>query len=81
MTDLTWRAMTAGDLAEVEAIAARVHPGFFERPEIFAERLLLYPEGARLLVQDGAALGYVLSHPWHEKAVPALDSLLGALPA
>jgi GNAT superfamily N-acetyltransferase len=79
--DLNWRAMTTGDLAEVEAIAARVHPGFFERPEIFAERLRLYPEGARLLVRDGAAFGYVLSHPWHAKAMPALDSLLGALPA
>jgi GNAT superfamily N-acetyltransferase len=73
--------MTTLDLPAVEAVAAIVHPGFFERPEVFAERLALYPDGVRLLELDGAACGYVLSHPWQLDAPPALDSLLGALPA
>jgi GNAT superfamily N-acetyltransferase len=76
-----WRPMAVGDLAAVEAIAAIVHPGFFERPEIFAERLRLYPQGARLLTHGPTALGYVLSHPWRDEAIPALDSLLRELPA
>ena len=80
-TDTHWRPMTTGDLAAVEAIAAIVHPGFFERPEIFAECLRLYPQGARLLARGETALGYELSHPWRDQAVPALDSLLGELPA
>jgi GNAT superfamily N-acetyltransferase len=79
--EMHWRPMATGDLAAVEAIAAIVHPGFFERPGIFAERLRLYPQGARLLTRGSTALGYVLSHPWRDGAVPALDSLLGELPA
>ena len=75
-----WRPLETGDLATVEAIAAEVHPGFFERPEIFAERIALYPAGARLLEINGAAAGYVFSHPYSLGALPALDTLLGALP-
>jgi GNAT superfamily N-acetyltransferase len=75
-----WRPLEADDLATVEAIAAKVHPGFFERPEIFAERIALYPAGARLFEIDGVAAGYVFSHPYRLGALPALDTLLGALP-
>lgn len=77
-----WRAMTTGDLPRVAEIADAVHPGFPERAEVFAERLTLYPAGCHVLVaSEGALAGYVVSHPWHDRAPPALDTLLGALPA
>lgn len=75
-----WRAMTTLDLPDVEAIAAEVHPAFPEDIAVFAERQRLYPEGTRLLELDGAPSGYILSHPWRFKSLPALNSLLGAIP-
>lgn len=76
-----WRAMTAADLPRVLAVAARVHAAYPEDAAVFAERLRLYPAGCRVCEGEGRLLGYVLSHPWRERAVPALNSLLGALPA
>ena len=76
-----WRALTTLDLPVVEAIAATVHPSFPEDLAVFAERLRLYPDGARLLELDGVPAGYLLSHPWRLGKMPALNSLLGALPA
>jgi GNAT superfamily N-acetyltransferase len=76
-----WRAMTTLDLPAVEAIAEAVHPDFPEDAAVFVERQRLYPEGTRLLELHGVASGYILSHPWPFKALPALNSLLGAIPA
>lgn len=76
-----WRPMRPEDLPAVLEIAARVHPGFPEREEVFAERLRLSPEGCLLLVPGRLALGYAISHPWRAFQPPPLDSLLGALPA
>ena len=41
-----------------------VHPGFFETPEVLAERQRLYRNGAYLLEIGERPAGYVLSHPW-----------------
>ena len=76
-----WRALTTFDLPAVETIAARVHPDFPEDMTVFAERQRLYPDGTRLLELDGVPSGYILSHPWRFRALPALNSLLGAIPA
>ncbi len=78
---VAWRAMTGYDMQAVERIAAAVHPDFFEAPEVLAERQRLYRNGAYLLEINERPAGYVLSHPWRLGAPPALDSLLGALPA
>ena len=78
---MLWRPLTAPDLPLVEAIAEIVHPDFPEDSAVFAERQQLYPDGARLLELDGVASGYVLSHPWRFKQLPALNGLLSALPA
>lgn len=75
-----WRALTTLDLPMVEAIAAIVHPDFPEDIDVFAERQRLYPDGTRLLELGGIASGYILSHPWTFKSVPALNSRLGAIP-
>ena len=80
MNAMHWRAMTTLDLPAVEAIAAAVHPAFPEDVAVFAERLRLYPDGTLLFELDGTPAGYVLSHPWRYKSLPALNSLLGAIP-
>ncbi len=78
--DHLWRAATPADLPAIAAMADQVHPSFPEDPAIFAERMRLYPDGMRLLEQEGHACGYLVSHPWHAGAVPALNALLHRLP-
>lgn len=73
--------MAAGDLGAVSAVAAVVHPAYPESDAVFAERLRLFPAGCLVLEGDGAVLGYAVAHPWVRAAPPALDTLLGALPA
>lgn len=77
---VAWRAMTGYDLDDVEAIAAVVHPDFFEAPEVLAERHMLYRNGCYLLELGEKPAGYVLSHPWRYGSLPALNSRLGQLP-
>jgi GNAT superfamily N-acetyltransferase len=78
--DLVWRNMTGFDLGDVAAIAAQVHPGFYEASDVLAERQTLYREGAYLLEIGDRPAGYVLSHPWRFGTAPALNMKLGALP-
>jgi GNAT superfamily N-acetyltransferase len=72
--------MTPADLPAMFAIADVVHPNYPEDPEVFAERLALYPDGCLVLMREGRAVGYIVSHPWTYAQPPALNSLLGALP-
>ena len=81
LKDVAWRLLTAYDLPAVEAIAGTVHRDFFERPEVLAERQRLYHNGCYLLELNEKPVGYVLSHPWTYASLPALDTLLGQLPA
>ncbi len=73
--------MTAGDLGAVANIAREVHAAHPERDEVFAERLALFAPGCFVLARAEAAMGYAVAHPWRLRAPPALDTLLGALPA
>ena len=77
-----WRPMRHSDLAMVEAIAGRVHPGLPEAAAVFAERLTLFPDGCFLLEDQtgGTSLGYAVTHPGLIGHAPPLNSLLGALP-
>lgn len=77
---LQWRPMAPSDLPAVGAMAAAIHPGYPEDDAVFAERLALHPAGCRLLAAGEHAAGYVISHPWRG-APPALDTLLGSVPA
>ncbi len=73
-----WRPMAVTDLPQVMAIAERVHVGYFEAEEVFAERLARFPHGCRMAVaRDGGACGYAIMHPWHLGQPPALNRLLG----
>lgn len=76
-----WLPLAEGDLAALCAAAARLHPGLPERPEVFAEKLRLCPEGCRKLEAGGALAGYAIGHPWTLGSAPKLDAFLGALPA
>lgn len=76
---MTWQPMQLADLDAVMAIAAVVHAGFYERREVFAERLALYPQGcciAREGSGTGQAVGYAFMHPALLGQPPALDSFL-----
>ncbi|WP_017757655.1 GNAT family N-acetyltransferase [Pseudacidovorax intermedius] len=74
--------MQRQDLPAVLQIAAEVHPDYPEGEAVFAERLALFAGGCLCLATRGGVLaGYVLSHPWHADAPPALDTLLQRLPA
>ncbi|UZF92709.1 GNAT family N-acetyltransferase [Bosea sp. NBC_00550] len=73
--------MAPSDLPAVMAIAAVVHPDYPEDEAVFAERLRLAPVGCHVLASEGGGLlGYLVSHPWPDGMVPALNSLLGEIP-
>jgi ribosomal protein S18 acetylase RimI-like enzyme len=76
----SWRPMAAADLPAIMAVAGQVHPDYPEGEAVFAERLALHPAGCLVLAGGEGLGGYVLSHPWRLGQVPALDSLLGAVP-
>ena len=73
---LHWRAMTPGDLPAVQRLADAIHPDFPEEAAVFADRLALHAAGCFTLVGDAGAVGYVLSHPWHDRQPPKLNTVL-----
>lgn len=73
--------MAEADLPATNALAAFIHPAYPEDEAVFAERLALYPAGCRVFEQGDRTVAYVVSHPWRRFGAPALNSLLGALPA
>lgn len=73
--------MTSADLDTVLAVADIVHPGYPEERDIFAERLVLFPEGTAIAMHEGRAMGYMVSHPARLGEPVELNSLLGSLPA
>jgi len=73
--------MTPADLTAVNDIAATVHAAYPEDPAVFQERLALYPDGCRVLSNDGMVTGYIVSHPWIYGQPPALNTKLGMIPA
>lgn len=77
----TWRPMTAADLSVVCALSATIHQAYPEDDAVFAERLRLYPDGCHVYAAAGKIAAYVVSHPWRAFDAPALNSLLGEIPA
>jgi GNAT superfamily N-acetyltransferase len=72
--------MAADDIPAVTAISAAVHDRYAESAEVYAERLALYPAGCFVVERDGTVQGFLITHPWHRDAPPALNALLGAIP-
>jgi ribosomal protein S18 acetylase RimI-like enzyme len=75
-----WRLAHAADLEAISAIAAQTHIDLPERPDVFAEKMRLYPQGCRVLAAGHEIAGYGIAHPWMRHQIPPLDSLLGQLP-
>jgi GNAT superfamily N-acetyltransferase len=73
--------MTAAELPAVGTIAAQVHAAYPEDDAVFAERLALHGGGCFVLGGDDGVAGYLISHPWRLAQPPALNTLLGRLPA
>lgn len=75
-----WRPARTSDLVAISAIAARIHPDLPESPDVFAEKIRLYPDGCRLLIADEEIAGYGLAHPWKQHRIPPLNGFLQKLP-
>jgi Acetyltransferase (GNAT) family len=76
-----WRPAAAADLDDIEKIGDAIHAELLEKPEIFAEKLCLFPEGCFVLVQNEIIVGYGFSHPWLLNRIPALNEFLLRLPS
>lgn len=72
-----WRPMLAADLPVVQAVADQVHVDYPEAPEIFANRLDLFPAGCFMAQGD---VGYCIAHPGTLGHPPPLDTVLEGLP-
>jgi ribosomal protein S18 acetylase RimI-like enzyme len=77
---LQWRAMTAGDLAEVQRISDVIHPDYPERDEVVAEKLMLSPSTHFMAVDGGSVRGYAVSYPWIAADMPRLDTYIRKIP-
>jgi GNAT superfamily N-acetyltransferase len=77
--EANWRQATVDDLEAVQRIGLLIHPKLSERPEVFAEKLRLFPEGCFVL-EDAGVLGYALVHPWLLNDIPKLNEFLLRLP-
>ncbi|NTU74261.1 GNAT family N-acetyltransferase [Candidatus Roizmanbacteria bacterium] len=77
---LEWLPFQASDLEDVNKIADRIHTSLPERPEVFEEKVMLFPQGCRKLVLNHKIVGYGITHPWVLYSIPPLDDFLRALP-
>lgn len=78
-----WRPMQYADLPTVHVIGNIVHLQHYERPQIFDERLRLFPSGCFTLYDQDLyddLVGYAVAYPICLFDPPPLDSLLGSLP-
>ncbi len=77
----SWRLMQPADLPAVSRLAEVIHPDYPEEDAVFVERLRLYPQGCRVFERHEKIVAYIVSHPWRDRRPPALNELLGKLPA
>ena len=54
-----WRAASIADLEIIDRIGNEIHVDLPERPEVFADKFSLFPEGCFVLVQNQEVVGYV----------------------
>ncbi len=78
---MEWQPLSRGDLPAVVLIADGIHASLRERVEVFGEKLSLFPEGCRKLMDGTRLVGYGFSHPWTLDSIPRLDGFMGKLPA
>jgi ribosomal protein S18 acetylase RimI-like enzyme len=80
-TTIIVRPMTITDLPAVCKIQQHCyHSSFWERSDVFAEKIALFPSGCFVAFIDGLCGGYVFSHPWFQNHSVPLDSPIDSLP-
>lgn len=75
-----WQPLLPSDLDSVNRIADLIHTSLYERPEVFDEKVRLFPSGCRKLISGTHIVGYGISHPWMLYSIPPLDEFLEHLP-
>ncbi|KAM7195744.1 hypothetical protein V8F20_007314 [Naviculisporaceae sp. PSN 640] len=94
--NFAWRQMLLSDIPGLVHVGEVVHPSLPESPTVFTERATLFPDGCLVLTDSDHSnpstgscpepaprtlYGYAISHPIPYNTPPALDSLLGSIPA
>lgn len=75
-----WRSAIADDASRIAALARAELGDYGETADLYAERIVLSPEGCWVLADGDAVIGHCISHPWHRLAPPTMHALLGNLP-
>ena len=75
-----WEPLLLTDLVAINSLADRVHTSLPERPEVFEEKVRLFPDGCSKLLRDNRIEGYGITHPWILNNIPPLDEYLVQLP-
>lgn len=77
----SWRTLIPEDINSLVSIANRIHSDLPESPQVFLERIILFPLGCLALIDHSRneLAGYAISHPIEYHQPPALDSLLETL--
>ncbi|KAI9698499.1 MAG: hypothetical protein M1836_004080 [Candelina mexicana] len=74
-----WRKLSVNDIETLTHIASQLHPSLPEAPEIFTERITLFPGGCLGLFEPTTTpslCGYLISHPIKHHHPPSLNTLL-----
>lgn len=75
-----WRPAVASDATAIAALARAELGDYGEAAELYAERIVLAPDGCWVLGGGDAIIGHCISHPWRRFNPPAMHALLGRLP-
>ena len=76
----SWRPSALADLPDIDRIGDAIHVDLPERPEVFAEKVTLFPAGCFVFCQGSSVFGYGLAHPWMLLNIPPLGQFLQELP-
>ena len=75
-----WQPLMMHNIENVNKIADLIHTTVPERPEVFAEKIKLFPAGCRGLIFNNRLVGYGIAHLWNLYSIPALNDFLKQLP-
>ncbi len=75
-----WRPATPADARAIATLARAELGDYGEVADLYAERIVLSPDGCWVLADGDALIGHCISHPWHRLAPPAMHAMLGAIP-
>ena len=80
ITSSDWQPLEKQNIESLNKIADQIHTNVPERPEVFAEKMRLFPVGCRGLIFENRLVGYGISHLWNLNDIPSLNEFLKQLP-